>query len=65
MALRFYASASFFCKSMAARIFVCFTVININESFFHNDAVSNVNSMVSMVNDTPNVNASHVDAINQ
>jgi len=28
----------------------------------YNEAVSNVNSMVSMVNDTPNVNISHVDA---
>jgi len=30
-----------------------------------NEAVSNVNSVVSMVIDTPNVNTSHVDAINQ
>jgi len=31
----------------------------------NNEAVYNVNSMVSMLNDTPNVNTSHVDAINQ
>ena len=32
---------------------------------YDDKAVSNVNSMVSRVNGTPNVNTSHVDAINQ
>jgi len=58
VALRFYVSASFFCKWRHGLPCV-FTVININE------AVSNVNSMVSMVNDTPNVNTSDMDAIDQ
>jgi len=63
-----FNSWSWHCDFMCQHRFFCkwrhglpcvFTVININE------AVSNVNSMVSMVNDTPNVNTSDVDAINQ
>jgi len=63
VALQFYASAWFFVSGgMHFRVFYR----NKYKWLIYDDkAVSNVNSMVSRVNGTPNVNTSHVDAINQ